>query len=141
MAPHRPLQPAPIAAVTEDTENGPLPRMSPRGRRPFEAYSQVTPLAVSTSGRPKITIVLGGMGLNARLTAKATKELPGDVTFGFAPYGDDLQVQVNRARARGHEVLLQLPMEPVGYPGTIPARTRFRAMRPWRRTSPHSTGT
>jgi uncharacterized protein len=100
MARHRPLQPAPIAAVTEETDIGPLPRMSSRGRKPFDAYSQVTPLAVSTSGRPKIAIVLGGMGLNAKLTAKAIKHLPGDVTFGFAPYGQDLQAQVNRARAR-----------------------------------------
>ena len=120
MAPHRPLKPAPIAAVTEQSEAGPLPRISARGQKPFDAYSQVTPLAVSTSGRPKITIVLGGMGLNAKLTEKASKVLPGDISFGFAPYGEDLQAQVNRARARGHEVLLQLPMEPVGFPGNNP---------------------
>lgn len=117
---HRPMQPAPIAAVTEETEAGPLPRISARGRKPFDAYSQVTPLAVSSSSRPKIAIVLGGMGLNASLTAAAIKELPGDVTFGFAPYGENLQDQVNRARARGHEILLQLPMEPVGFPGSNP---------------------
>jgi polysaccharide deacetylase 2 family uncharacterized protein YibQ len=120
MARHRPMQPAPIAAVTEETESGPLPRISARGRKPFDAYSQVTPLAVSSSGRPKIAIVLGGMGLNARLTAAAIKELPGDITFGFAPYGENLQEQVNRARARGHEILLQLPMEPVGFPASNP---------------------
>ena len=120
VAPNRPLKRAPIAEVTEKTKDGPLPRVSSRGRKPFDAYSQVTPLAVSTSGQPRITIVLGGMGLNAKLTSKAIKELPGDITFGFAPYGEDLQAQVNRARARGHEVLLQLPMEPVGYPGNNP---------------------
>ncbi len=120
VARHRPMQPAPIAAVTEETDKGPLPRISARGRKPFDAYSQVTPLAVSTSGRPKIAIVLGGMGLNAKLTARAIKELPGDITFGFAPYGEDLQAQVNRARARGHEILLQIPMEPAGFPGTTP---------------------
>ena len=32
----------------------------------------------------------------------------------------DLQEQVNKARAGGHEILLQVPMEPVGYPGTNP---------------------
>ena len=120
MARHRPLKPAPIAAVTEMTGEGPLPRISERGRKPFDLYSQVTPLAVSTSGRPRITLVLGGMGLNARLTEKALKELPGDVTLGFAPYGENLQRQVNAARARGHEILLQVPMEPVGYPGNSP---------------------
>lgn len=120
IAPHRPLKPAPVEAVTEETEQGPLPQIAANGRKPFDVYSQVTPLAVSTSGRPKITLVLGGMGLNAKLTQKAIKELPGDVTFGFAPYGEELQPLVNRARERGHEVLLQLPMEPLGYPGSNP---------------------
>ncbi|MFN4141146.1 divergent polysaccharide deacetylase family protein [Aestuariivirga sp.] len=120
MAPHRALKPAPIAAVTEKTEQGPLPRVAQNGKKPFDVYSQVTPLAVTSSGRPKIAIVLGGMGLNQRLTDKAIRELPGDVTFGFAPYGEKLQAQVNKARARGHEILLQVPMEPVGYPGNNP---------------------
>lgn len=120
VAPHRPLKPAPIAAVTEKTEDGPLPRIGQDGKKPFDAYSQVTPLAVTSSGMPKITLVLGGMGLNPRLTKKALDLLPGDVTLGFAPYGENLQAEVNRARAQGHEILLQVPMEPVGYPGINP---------------------
>jgi hypothetical protein len=120
IAANRPLKKAPIPQVTEDTPEGPLPRISSAGRKPFDAYSQVTPLAVSTSGRPKITLLLGGMGLNTRLTDKAIKELPGDISFAFAPYGENLQEQVNRARARGHEIMLQVPMEPVGYPGNNP---------------------
>lgn len=120
MARHRAMKPAPFPAVTEATIDGPLPRISDRGKKPFDAYSQVTPLAVTSSTRPKIAIVLGGMGLNAKLTTKAIKELPGDISFGFAPYGTNLQEQVNQARAKGHEIMLQLPMEPVGYPGTNP---------------------
>jgi uncharacterized protein len=119
-APSRPLKRAPIADVTETTDAGPLPRISSRGRKPFEIYSQVTPLSVTSSKRPKIAIVLGGMGLNSRLTKKAIDELPGDVTLGFAPYGENLQEQVNRARARGHEIMLQVPMEPVGFPAANP---------------------
>lgn len=120
VAPHRPLKKAPVEAVTEKTDQGPLPRLGSNGKRPFDVYSQVTPLAVLHSERPKITLVLGGMGLNARLTKKAVDLLPGDVSLAFAPYGEDLQSQVNAARAEGHEILLQVPMEPVGYPGTNP---------------------
>ena len=120
IAPSRPLKRAPIADVTESTEAGPLPRISSSGRKPFEVYSQVVPLSVSSSKRPKIAIVLGGMGLNAKLTKKAIDELPGDITLGFAPYGEKLQEQVNRARAEGHEILLQVPMEPVGFPAANP---------------------
>ncbi len=120
VAPHRPLKHAPIADVTETAQAGLLPRISSRGRKPFDVYSQVTPLSVRSSGRPKIAIVLGGMGLNPRLTKKALGALPGDITLGFAPYGENLQEQVNRARASGHEIMLQVPMEPVGFPGTNP---------------------
>lgn len=120
VAAHRPLQPAPVAAVTEGGPDGALPRISARGKKPSEVYAQVTPLAVTSSARPKIAILLGGMGINQRLTQKAIKVLPGDITFGFAPYGEGLQDQVNKARARGHEVMLQLPLEPVGFPGNNP---------------------
>lgn len=120
MAAHRPLKPAPIPAVTEPTSGGPLPRVSESGRKPSDVYAQITPMAVLISNRPKIAILLGGMGLNARLTQKAINDLPGDISFGFAPYGQTLQADVNAARAKGHEVMLQLPMEPVGYPGTNP---------------------
>ena len=129
-AAHRPMKPAPIAAVTEDSPDGPLPRVSQRGKKPSDAYAQVTPLEVITSKRPKIAILLGGMGLNARLTERAIKELPGDITFGFAPYGDNLQADVNSARSRGHEVMLQLPMEPVGYPATNPGPKTLLADQP-----------
>ena len=129
-AAHRPMKPAPFAAVTEDSPDGPLPRVSLRGKKPSDAYAQITPLEVVTSKRPKIAILLGGMGLNARLTERAIKELPGDITFGFAPYGDTLQTDVNSARARGHEVMLQLPMEPAGYPATNPGPKTLLADQP-----------
>ncbi len=119
-APNRPLKAAPVDAVTEGTADGPLPKIARNGKKPFDVYSQVTPSAVLVSERPKITILLGGMGLNQRLTEKAINELPGDISLGFAPYGDNLQAQVNKARARGHEVMLQVPMEPIGYPQNNP---------------------
>jgi polysaccharide deacetylase 2 family uncharacterized protein YibQ len=77
-------------------------------------------MGILHSDAPKVAILLGGMGLNRDLTQKAMRELPGEVTFAFAPYGDDLQAQVNRARAQGHEILLQLPLEPFGYPAANP---------------------
>ncbi|WP_161957184.1 divergent polysaccharide deacetylase family protein [Aestuariivirga litoralis] len=120
VAPHRAMRAAPIVEVTEKSADGPLPRIGDGGQKPFDTYSQVTPMAIVQSGRPKITLVLGGMGLNERLTKKALDLLPGDVTLGFAPYGDNLQAQVNQARGDGHEILLQVPMEPVGYPATNP---------------------
>ena len=42
------------------------------------------------------------------------------MTLAFAPYGADLQEQVNSARAGGHEIFLQIPLEPIGYPASNP---------------------
>jgi hypothetical protein len=117
---NRPLTPAPIDALLEIGSEGQLPRIGPGGKKPSDAYARLTPMGVLASERPKIAILLGGMGLNAKLTQQASKELPGDISFAFAPYGKDLQFQVDKVRAQGHEVLLQLPMEPVGYPAKNP---------------------
>jgi uncharacterized protein len=38
------------------------------------------------------------------------------VTLSFVPYAIDLQTWINRARAAGHEVMLELPMEAYDYP-------------------------
>jgi polysaccharide deacetylase 2 family uncharacterized protein YibQ len=120
LSPRRPLKAAPVADLIEITSVGQLPRIGSNNKKPSEVYARTTPMGVIHSGRPKIAILLGGMGLNPKLTQQAIRDLPGDVTFAFAPYGDDLQAQVNKARADGHEVLLQLPMEPVGYPANNP---------------------
>jgi uncharacterized protein len=119
VSPKMPLTKAPVAAITEANAIGPLPRIS-NGKKPAEVYARNVPLGIIHSDSPKIVIILGGMGLNEKLTASAIKELPGDVTLAFAPYGNNLQAQVDKARSQGHEVLLQLPLEPVGYPASNP---------------------
>ena len=42
------------------------------------------------------------------------------VTLAFTPYGADPTKLVERARSQGHEVLLQIPMEPFDYPDNDP---------------------
>ncbi|MDP1340887.1 divergent polysaccharide deacetylase family protein, partial [Klebsiella variicola] len=53
-------------------------------------------------------------------TAHAIETLPPEVTLSFAPYGPRLQEWIDKAREAGHEVLLELPMEPFGYPQNDP---------------------
>ena len=116
----RSLIPSPQTNITETTAWGPLPRISGNGDKASKVYARSASLNVLHSDAPKIALLLGGMGLNAKLTQRAIKELPADITLGFAPYGTNLQVQVDKARSEGHEVFLQVPLEPVGYPGTNP---------------------
>ncbi len=120
VSPRRPLTPAPQAKVTEVSSYGSLPRISKSGDKPSKIYERTISLNTIHSDSPKIALLLGGMGLNEKLTARAIKELPADVTLAFAPYGNNLQEQVNRARHEGHEVFLQMPLEPIGFPATNP---------------------
>jgi polysaccharide deacetylase 2 family uncharacterized protein YibQ len=57
-------------------------------------------------------VIIGGLGFNSAVTQSAIDDLPPDVTLSFVPYADNLQSWIDQARARGHEVLLELPMEP-----------------------------
>jgi len=107
------LAPAPDPRLVENSRFGPLPRIGADGARPSEVYAR--PLLMTgalTSRSPQIALVVGGMGLNRDTTRRAIEALPPAVTLAFAPYGDRLGEQVADARAAGHEVLLQTPMEP-----------------------------
>jgi uncharacterized protein len=104
-----PLPRAPAAGLTEAGPNGPLPIAARDGRTPAREYSR--PFR-SAGAQPMIAVVIGGLGFNARATTQAIDELPADVTLSFVPYASNLQSWIDRARARGHEVMLELPMEP-----------------------------
>jgi polysaccharide deacetylase 2 family uncharacterized protein YibQ len=104
-----PLPRAPLAGMTEQGPNGPLPIIAANGRTPSQAYAR--PFTAQPE-RPLVAIVIGGLGFNARATTQAIDELPPEVTLSFVPYADNLQSWIDRARARGHEVMLELPMEP-----------------------------
>ena len=65
--------------------------------------------------RPRIAIVVTNLGLSSGAT-NAAIQLPGGVTLAFASYAQDLQKWIDLARAGGHEVMLDLPMEPSNYP-------------------------
>ena len=104
-----PLPRAPLAGLFENGPNGPLPTVAPNGRTPAQAYARpFTP----QQGRPAIAIIIGGLGFNQNATTQAIDELPAEVTLSFVPYAQNLQSWIDRARQRGHEVMLELPMEP-----------------------------
>src|SRR5262245_31711710 len=65
------------------------------------------------NSRPLVAIVIDDVGLD-RPRSKRAWELPGPLTLSFLPYARDLAEQARAARARGHELMLHLPMEPNG---------------------------
>jgi hypothetical protein len=108
--PGAPLAAAPMAGFFAPGPAGPLPIIAQDGRTPFEAYRR----PFLPNGRPKVALVIGGLGLNTRATEAAIETLPAEITLSFSPYAEGLQGWVDMARAHGHEVLLETPMEPRG---------------------------
>src|SRR5262249_15120315 len=87
-------------ALVEPTPSGPFPRIADDGRAPMAAYAGLISVP---AGRPRIAIVLSGLGISARQTADALDALPAEVTLAFAPYASDVQRWVGEARKQGHE--------------------------------------
>lgn len=109
--------------LIESTPAGPLPRIADDGRSPMTVYAPPVP---NMQG-PKIAIVVTGLGISAKATQAAIANLPPAITLAFLPYADDVQRWVGEARKRGHEVLLELPMEPYDFPDSDPGPHTLRA--------------
>jgi uncharacterized protein len=106
----------PLAALQEPSEFGPLPRIAEDGRRPWQVYSRTVPIL----DNPKIAIVMSELGLDETRTRIAIDRLPADVSLAFHPYAPEVGRWVQEARVAGHESLLAIPMEPLGYPRDDP---------------------
>jgi uncharacterized protein len=63
--------------------------------------------------KPEIAIIIDDVGLNLSGSQRAIK-LPGFITLSFIPYAERLDEQTTEARDRGHELMLHMPMEPIG---------------------------
>jgi uncharacterized protein len=105
----KPEEPA-IAALPAIRDGG------ERGSLPAWVQNAATPPRVDD--RPMIAVVLDDLGLNRRNTARLN-QLPGPLSLAFLPYAGDIERQTGAARAAGHELMLHMPMEPVGqaFPG------------------------
>jgi len=108
--------------LIEATAAGPLPRIADNGRTPMAAYAP----PVAAAKTPKIALVVTGLGISAKATEAALANLPAAVTLAFPPYATDVQRWVSEARRRGHEVLLEVPMEPYDFPDSDPGPHTLR---------------
>ncbi|MGA8498353.1 MAG: divergent polysaccharide deacetylase family protein [Xanthobacteraceae bacterium] len=104
----------------EMSAHGAIPKIAADGVRPADAFAQPAKALPGKPDAPRIAIIVSGLGVSDSATSDAIAKLPGAVTLGFMPYGSDAAALAGRARARGHEVLLQVPMEPFDYPDNDP---------------------
>lgn len=108
--------------LLEDTSDGKIPVIGLDGTRPMDQYARPWSGARGT----RIAIVVGGLGLSQTGTQRAIRELPGEVTLAFAASGNSLPRWMQEARRNGHEILLQMPLEPFDYPQNDPGPFTLR---------------
>ena len=112
------LAPAPDPRLVERSRHGLLPKVGPDGAKPWQVYAR--PAGPAARAPVRIALLVTGLGISQSATAGAVAKLPPAVTLAFAPYGADLDKTVAGAREAGHEVMLQVPMEPFDYPDSDP---------------------
>ena len=109
------LTKAPVAGLTRQSKFGPVPVKGSNSalqayKRPFQRQAGKTP----------VSIIIGGLGVNRGLTQDAIESLPADVTLSFAAHSAGLQRLIDSARADGHEVLIEIPMDSASFDPSEP---------------------
>ena len=106
--------------LLESTRFGMVPIIA-GNLRPSQVYAAGSDaLRAKAATMPAVAIVVSGLGIGAAKTTDAIMKLPAAVTLAFTPYGADPTKLVERARSLGHEILLQIPLEPFDYPDNDP---------------------
>jgi polysaccharide deacetylase 2 family uncharacterized protein YibQ len=94
-----------------------LPRIAIDGRAPMAMYAAGFD---PSSLRPRVGMLIAGIGMSEADSRTAIKDLPGGVTLAVSPYAADVGRLLDLARMNQHEYLLSIPMEPQGYPANDP---------------------
>ena len=109
----------PDPALVEKGASGVIPKRGKDGERAMDVYSR-PPATEGNFGVARVVLIVGGIGISQTSSQEAIRNLPGAVTLAFAPYGNSLFRWMQEARKSGHELLLQVPMEPFDYPRNDP---------------------
>jgi polysaccharide deacetylase 2 family uncharacterized protein YibQ len=104
--------PALLEAVPGSTSDL-LPRIADDGRMPMQVYAAGFD---TSTRRPRVGLLLAGIGLSQADSATAIHSLPGAITLAISPYAQDPAKVLSDARLSEHEFLLSIPMEPQGFP-------------------------
>lgn len=100
----QPRPPLPGAARFEP------PLLSKNGQPAWLRYAVAPP---ATDGRAMIAVVIDDLGVDRRRSDRVAA-LKGPLTLAYMTYAPDVLRQAASARAKGHELLVHVPMEPQG---------------------------
>ncbi|MGE5590026.1 MAG: divergent polysaccharide deacetylase family protein [Bacillota bacterium] len=111
--------PPPPHTVTEEEpelrgEAAPEPESQPGSTQPAAVPEEPLP-----KGEGKIAIIIDDMGQNLPGTADLL-QIDRPLTFSFLPHTPHFETEVSKVEARGQDVFLHLPMEPLPSTGANP---------------------
>lgn len=106
----------PLPGAREDTR---IPDGSAVAPPAGEAFAHARPRPRRAGEVPKLTIVIDDLGAS-RSAINKLLALNYPVTFAFWPHGAHTREGAAAAHAKGREILVHLPMEPLGYPKVQP---------------------
>jgi len=89
--------------------NWPVPRIAPNGLAPMRAYAASVPAIAG----PHVALLVAGLGDDDAQSQEAITMLPAAVSFGLTPYGAHIGALAALACASGHELILEIPMQPL----------------------------
>lgn len=70
--------------------------------------------------RPRIALIIKGLGLHEMRTKKAILDLPPAVTLAFSPYATDTSFWIEQSIQNRHETLISIPFETEDFPNQDP---------------------
>jgi polysaccharide deacetylase 2 family uncharacterized protein YibQ len=98
------------------------------GAPKLPAAAAVRPMHIAKAplhpGRPRIALLVVGIGLSLADSTAAIDRLPAPVTLAVPPQAGNLDRVLPLIQTHGHEYLLSVPMEPVSFPLDDPDSTQ-----------------
>lgn len=99
-----------IEGLSEETPLGFLPIIRKSdGMTAFSAYK--APFALRAETKGVVALVMLDYGLSDKLSKAALEKLPKPMTFSISPYSSIVQAKLTAARAAGHEVWMNIPIQ------------------------------
>jgi len=108
-----PAAPAVPAATTAKEGKEPVSTQAPAGSAALPPYIRYAVPAPTDAKPPFIAIIIDDMGVDMLRTQRIL-DMPYTMTVSYLAYAPGLQSQISRARDKGKEVLLHVPMESIG---------------------------
>ena len=110
-------QAAPAQEAVQQAFRAPeAPSVEPPASATAPPWQRFSAYFLEEDNRPRVAIVMTGLGMSDGVTEAAIRSLPPEVSLSFSPYARNLASWIGLARVNGHEVLLDLYMEPATYP-------------------------